>query len=148
MTIPHQNQSVQGLFVCNKPADISSAGFLNSIKRILKLTQPIGHGGTLDPFAEGLLIVGIGRQYTRALEYYLKGADKTYEATIILGAGPTPYARTGIISHMPGTKTYTKEEIKNAIKEIKARPEQMPPPVSAKKIGGIPAYRLFRPGKN
>ena len=141
------SSQINGLFICNKSEGVSSAGFLNSIKRILKLTEPIGHGGTLDPFAEGLWIVGIGRQYTRALEYYLKGADKTYEATIILGAGSTTYDRTGIISHMPGTKTYTKEEIKNAIKEIKARPEQMPPPVSAKKIGGIPAYRLVRQGK-
>lgn len=142
-----QQTHIQGLFVCNKPAQISSAGFLNSIKRVLKLTVPIGHGGTLDPFAEGILIVGIGRQYTRALEYYLKGADKTYEATIILGATSTTYDRTGIISHIPAIKTLTKEEIRAAIHEIQKQTEQVPPPISAKKIRGVPAYTRARRGE-
>lgn len=138
---------IQGLFLFNKPAGISSAGFLNSIKRITKTTEPIGHGGTLDPFAEGLLVVGIGRQYTRSLEYYLKGTDKTYAATIFIGASSTTYDNTGIISHMPGIKALTPDEIRAAIEEIRKNTEQVPPPVSAKKIGGVPAYVRSRRGE-
>lgn len=146
MTIqdPHKTE---GLFLFNKPEDISSAGYLNSIKRILKSPAPIGHGGTLDPFAEGLLIVGIGRQYTRSLQYYLKGTDKTYETTIILGASSTTYDKTGIISHFPGVHEYSDESVREALKELKTRKEQTPPPYSAKKIGGMPAYRLARQGR-
>jgi tRNA pseudouridine55 synthase len=142
-----QQSGIQGLFLCRKPAGVSSAGFLNSIKRIFKLFEPIGHGGTLDPFAEGLLVVGIGRQYTRALEHYLKGTEKTYEATVILGASSSTYDREGIISHMPGVQAWAPEDIKTAMQELYAREEQVPPPVSAKKIRGVPAYTRFRRGE-
>lgn len=139
--------TVRGLFLFNKETGVSSAGFLNSIKRILKTPEKIGHGGTLDPFAEGLLIVGIGREYTRSLEHYLKGTDKTYDAAIMLGASSTTYDRTGIISHIPAIKTFTAEEIHAAVRKLQNREEQIPPPVSAKKIGGIPAYERARRGE-
>ena len=82
------------LFI-NKPADITSHDAVNCLRRLTAIKK-IGHAGTLDPFAEGLLILGLGRDATKKLNQLLK-LDKTYEATLQLGATSDTYDKTGKI---------------------------------------------------
>jgi tRNA pseudouridine55 synthase len=147
---------MQGLFLCNKPSGPSSAQFLGQIKRILKIPRSVrvGHGGTLDPFAEGLLIIGISRAYTKLLHQQLKNETKEYEAEIVLGASSDTDDKTGTIQNI-NTKTIQqlasivewKKKIKDAIEELKQKTEQIPPRFSAVKLHGTPAYALARKGE-
>ncbi|MFA6135769.1 MAG: tRNA pseudouridine(55) synthase TruB [Candidatus Paceibacterota bacterium] len=156
---------MKGLFLFNKPVGISSAGFLNKLKSYFassfvktladkKASQDqsskrlkIGHGGTLDPFAEGLLVVGVGREYTKQLHGILKNKTKTYKAEIILGASSDTYDITGKIFDAPFIKTPIEKEIILAVEKIKSKKTQIPPIFSAIKIKGVPAYKLAREGK-
>jgi len=136
-----------GLFLFNKPPGISSAGFLNKLKRYTN-QEKIGHGGTLDPFAEGLLVVGIGREYTKKLSSILKDTEKEYVATIVLGAESDTYDREGKIEQIANGKLPDKNSIEEAIKKIASKKIQVPPPYSAIKIKGKPAYQRSRAGEN
>ena len=136
-----------GLFVFNKPPGLSSAAFLNSLKKHFG-KEPIGHGGTLDPFAEGVLVVGVGRRYTRMLSAVLKEHDKEYRAVILLGADSDTYDKTGVITPRPVARWPENEEIERVVTEIAQRTTQVPPSYSAIKIEGVPAYVHARRGKD
>lgn len=154
---------MQGLFLLNKPSGPSSAQFLGQLKRVLHIPRNIrvGHGGTLDPFAQGLLVVGISRAYTKLLHNYLKEEKKEYEAEIILGAFSDTNDRTGIIQ-TPDTTIFfqqlislpaqkgaigLKNSIRSAIEELQKNTQQIPPQYSAIKIKGKPAYQRVRKGE-
>lgn len=144
-----------GLFVFNKPAGISSAGFLNRLKYFLAPrcgTTPrrlcIGHGGTLDPFATGVLIVGIGRKYTKLLHTILNIEKKEYRATIVLGARSSTDDYTGVITPQATPITPSKSDIQDAIAYIVKQKTQIPPAISAIKIRGVPAYARARKGED
>ncbi|MBP6855477.1 MAG: tRNA pseudouridine(55) synthase TruB [Candidatus Pacebacteria bacterium] len=146
---------MHGLFVFNKPTGVSSAGFLNHIKRVLStLAQSgekqlrIGHGGTLDPFATGVLIVGVGREYTRLLHDLLNTEQKEYQATIILGADSDTDDCMGIITPRVSSVPPSKEDIKKAVAQVAAQETQTPPAISAVKIHGVPAYARVRRGES
>jgi len=136
-----------GLFVFNKPPGPSSAAFLNSLKKHFG-KEPIGHGGTLDPFAEGVLMVGVGRRYTRTLSAVLKEHDKEYRAVILLGADSDTYDKTGTITTRAISQWPGDAEIENAVAKIAQRTTQVPPPYSAIKIEGVPSYTHARRGEN
>lgn len=139
---------MRGIYLFYKPPGISSAGFLDQIKRLSKIkADKVGHGGTLDPFAEGLLIVAFSREYTKTLSRVLKGSDKTYLVDVILGKESDTYDKTGKISDAFSGKLPSEEEVSRAVAVIAERKEQTPPPFSAVKIKGKPAYLLSRKGE-
>jgi tRNA pseudouridine55 synthase len=111
--------------------------------------KKIGHAGTLDPFASGLLICAIGREATREINQFVK-LDKEYIAEIFLGATSDTYDRTGIInnyeSRVLGITNYELNEVKKVIEKFIGSQKQIPPMYSAKKVGGRKLYELARKG--
>src|SRR5262245_10155461 len=128
---------MDGLLVIDKAPGMTSHDVVAGTRRILKQRR-IGHTGTLDPFATGVLLLLVGRA-TR-LAQFLSGADKEYDAIIRLGYSTDTGDRTG--TPIPGptgeiqrTK-WTEEEIEAALASLRGYIDQIPPMYSAKKIGG------------
>src|SRR3989338_1466347 len=128
----------------NKPPNITSHDVIDRLRQITSI-QKIGHAGTLDPFATGLLIVAIGRESTKKLNQLLK-LDKIYQATLHLGAISNTYDKTGLIQLTTDNKQLTTKKIQETLKNFIGPQLQTPPPFSAKKINGQKAYNLARKG--
>lgn len=139
-----------GIYLFYKPPGISSANFLNKIKKefyISKLVK-VGHGGTLDPIAQGLIVVGVGRQYTKMLITVLRSLPKTYLAEIVLGESSDTYDVEGKKNKKFSIKKLPNyEEIKRALRIICKRKKQTPPVFSAIKINGKEAFKRARAGE-
>ena len=106
----------------------------------------VGHAGTLDPSASGLLVVVVGRA-TR-LAQYVSVLPKRYTATLRLGAATETDDAAGKVTATDDSwRTLEEAEVRRALAEVAARPEQVPPAVSAKKVAGERAYRLARQGR-
>ena len=103
-------------------------------------TRSIGHLGTLDPLATGVLPLLIG-DATRLARFYT-AAEKTYEATIRFGFATTSYDREGAATSAAAPVTFDQQGLEVALQNFRGPILQMPPPVSAKKIKGVPAYRM------
>ena len=131
------------LFVANKPKNISSNNFLKDIKRKYKVKKA-GYSGTLDPFADGVLIVAFG-QYTKLFNY-LKKSPKVYRAILHLGAYSPTLDIEGI-EKIEKVERFDLSFLKNTIEELKGEIEYLPPKYSAKNINGKRAYKLAREGK-
>ena len=131
------------LLMVNKPKGITSTEVLNKIKEKFNLKK-VGHTGTLDPFAEGLLILLLGRA-TRLAEYYQK-LPKTYIATGLLGITTDTYDITGKVLKRVEGKYPSKDTLEEVLKTFVGEIDQQPPPFSAKKIRGKRAYNLARKG--
>lgn len=133
-----------GILVLDKPAGISSAGLLNRLKRLLPRKTKIGHAGTLDPFATGVLLALIGKATKRCEE--LMGSPKSYRATVKLGATTATLdpdsPESPVSARVPAL-----EEIQKALEPFSGQILQMPPAFSALKVGGKRAYDLARAGK-
>lgn len=106
----------------------------------------VGHGGTLDPFASGLLVVGVAREYTRQLHEVLVGMDKTYLVEIMVGGVSDTDDRTGQIERRSCSSDASYESVHEAIEELKKREFQIPPQYSAIKLRGKKAYEIARSG--
>jgi len=133
---------IDGVLLVDKPNGPTSHDIVAKIRRMAG--QPrIGHGGTLDPFATGLLVLVLGRA-TR-LASYLVGADKTYEATIQCGARSTTGDPEGEIT-ATGQRT-SEQSVLDALPALTGEIEQIPPAASAIHIDGERAYRRFRRGE-
>ncbi len=134
---------LQGFLLINKPNGWTSHDIVNYLRKITKIKK-IGHAGTLDPFATGLLIIGIGRSATKNLNYF-QNLNKTYLTTIKLGFNSTTDDLTGKITPInPNLKpklTILKKILKT---KFTGNLEQIPPNYSAKKINGQKAYELAR----
>lgn len=132
----------------DKPAGITSHDVVDKLRRITG-ERTIGHAGTLDPFATGLLIVAVGRDATKHLQKYV-GMEKEYEAEIVLGATtPTldPESEPIDMSKKEGHRiVVTKDELKEAMKKLTGEIAQIPPMYSAIKKGGKKLYELARKG--
>jgi tRNA pseudouridine55 synthase len=136
---------MDGLIVLDKPAGITSAGAVNRVKRLLDRGTKIGHAGTLDPFATGVLLLLIGKA-TKSSEK-LMDQPKRYDATIKLGAST---ATDDLESpEVPWSKAMppSLDEIKSALATFTGMISQRPPAFSALKISGRPAYKLARRGQ-
>lgn len=137
-----------GFIPINKPSSPSSHHVINMLRKITGIKK-IGHAGTLDPFASGLLICAIGREATREIDQFVK-LDKEYIAEIFLGATSDTYDRTGIInnyeSRVLGITNYELNEVKKLIEKFIGPQQQIPPMYSAKKVGGRKLYELARKG--
>ncbi len=134
---------MEGVVLFNKPKGLTSNEVVEYFKKLTK--KKVGHGGTLDPLAEGLLILGVG-EYTKELNKFLKESKKTYIAEIVLGSKSDTYDAEGKIEKVSDnlpSKEKIEKELKNFIGEVL----QKPPLYSAVKIKGKPAYEYIREGK-
>ena len=132
------------IVLINKPQDWTSFDVVNKIRRTLKIKK-VGHAGTLDPFATGLLFVGVGKG-TKQLNQFTK-LDKTYRAIIKLGVETDTYDRTGKIVKEADASLISREQVEQMLKQMQGEMLQLPPMFSAKKVNGKPLYKLARKGK-
>lgn len=139
------NSDLSGIFAVNKPVGITSHDVVAIIRRKTKI-QRVGHGGTLDPLAEGVLVVAVGRENTKLLDQYVKG-DKEYIALLKLGYTSETDDREGPITKYNAEIKPTLDEIQNVIKTFIGEIMQTPPIYSAIKIQGKPAHRRVRKGQ-
>lgn len=137
---------LSGIINFDKPAGLSSARVVGRVKRLLPRGVKIGHAGTLDPFATGVLLLLVGRA-TRRCES-LMGETKVYETVVKLGAttptlDPESAEIATAVDHVPA-----KDQIVDALIKMTGRILQVPPAYSAMKVGGRRAYDLARRGQN
>lgn len=135
--------SVNGILPLYKPIGPTSHDMVSMLRKKLN-TQKIGHSGTLDPFAEGVLIMGIGKG-TRILEY-LKDHKKEYIMTFRLGFLTDTYDIQGKVIHDESV-SFTEEKITEVVKSMMGHQKQVPPIFSAKKYKGKKLYEYAREGK-
>lgn len=130
----------------DKPKGLTSHDVIYQIRKITG-EKRVGHGGTLDPNATGLLVVAVGRNYTKQLGIVLKGLYKTYEAEIILGEDRDTYDVEGkLVKKYKVAKAPTIEKVNQVLEMFLGAQEQTPPIFSAVKIGGVSAHRIARKG--
>lgn len=138
-----------GILLLDKPANMTSFGVVARIRRVLSQQlgkkAKVGHCGTLDPFATGLLILVTGTECKNA-GTYMK-LDKTYEAVFHLGATSTTGDPEGEIMPREGAAAPSLESIKTVLKEFTGVISQIPPAFSAIKVNGRRAYDLARQGQ-
>ena len=143
---------MQGLLLIDKPAGWTSFDVVNYVRKIVATAEgkkpknvKVGHTGTLDPFATGLLVLLVGKEYTkRAGE--LSKLDKTYEMTMKLGETSSTGDPEGEITPVSDTIP-TQKALETALKQFTGPIQQVPPAFSAIKIDGERAYKLARAGK-
>ncbi|OBI81332.1 tRNA pseudouridine(55) synthase TruB [Mycobacterium asiaticum] len=133
-----------GLVIVDKPAGMTSHDVVGRCRRIFA-TRRVGHAGTLDPMATGVLVVGIERA-TKILGL-LTATDKSYTATIRLGQSTTTEDAEGELLQSVSTEHSTGEAIAAAVANLRGDISQIPSAVSAIKVGGRRAYQLAREGQ-
>lgn len=129
------------VLIIDKAAGMTSHDVINRARRILG-ERSIGHLGTLDPAATGVLPLVVGN-FTRLAQFYL-GAEKSYEGVIRLGFSTDTYDAEGERTEEERVSLLNIDEVREAAARFLGKIEQMPPPFSAKKIKGVPAYKLAR----
>jgi tRNA pseudouridine55 synthase len=134
-----------GVVVIDKPAGWTSHQVVARIRRIAD-TRKVGHAGTLDPMATGVLVIGIGKA-TRLLGY-LALTEKTYEATIRLGIATVTDDAEGAVTSTGGAPELTDDQIDVAVARLRGAQMQVPSAVSAIKINGVRSYAKVRSGQD
>jgi len=132
---------MDAVLVIDKPGGMTSHDVVARVRRLLG-ERSVGHLGTLDPSATGVLPLLTGR-YTRLAQFY-GAADKTYEGVIRLGFATDTYDADGEPLGSPQTAQVSLEQIQRTAQVFRGEIEQQPPRFSAKKIAGVPAYKLAR----
>jgi tRNA pseudouridine55 synthase len=135
---------VDGLLILDKPAGFTSHDAVARVRRITG-EKSVGHLGTLDPMATGVLPLVMGR-FTRLAQFY-NDADKRYEGVIRFGLATDTYDAQGEPLGTEQPVRLTLEDVHAAAAKFVGKLQQIPPPFSAKKVGGVPAYKLARKGK-
>jgi tRNA pseudouridine55 synthase len=135
---------VNGLLVIDKPGGITSHDVVSRLRRITGESS-IGHLGTLDPMATGVLPLLMGK-FTRLAQYF-SASEKSYSGTIRFGFATDTYDADGDPTGEQTHPSLTLEQVRAVASRFHGDMEQMPPPFSAKKISGTPAYKLARAGK-
>ena len=139
--------AADGVLLVDKPRGLTSHDVVGVTRR-LAATRKVGHAGTLDPMATGLLVLGIGRA-TRFLTY-LVGADKTYESTIRLGMETTTEDAEGQVVAARGCRIddLIEGRLQEALASLTGRIQQVPSAISAIKVNGVRAYKRVRDGQD
>lgn len=143
---------MQGVLLADKPATWTSFDVVNYVRRMVATAEgkkprnvKVGHTGTLDPLATGLLVILVGKDYTRRATEWSK-LDKTYEVTMRLGfcstTGDEEGEKTAVSDRVPSA-----EEIEHVLQQFTGELMQTPPIYSAMKVGGVRAYKLAREGR-
>ncbi|MFV0484846.1 MAG: tRNA pseudouridine(55) synthase TruB [Candidatus Saccharimonadales bacterium] len=140
---------MERIIFVDKPSEMTSFGVVVRVRRILSEEEgqkvKVGHTGTLDPFATGLMVLLAGKATKKAPEY--SKLDKIYEATIRLGATSTTGDPEGDIHENADITEVEREKLVQVLKGFVGEIEQTPPIFSAIKINGERAYKLARKGK-
>jgi len=132
-------------FVVNKPLGWSSFRVVGAMRRLLNIKK-IGHAGTLDPMADGVLIVGVGKA-TKLIDTF-QAQEKAYRAKIRFGASTASYDAETEIVETAEFAHITRDDLRRVLSEqFTGTIEQMPPIYSALKVNGVPAYKKARAGK-
>ena len=135
----------EGILLVDKPKGITSHDVVSRLRRKHNMTR-IGHAGTLDPMATGLLIMLIGKA-TKASQYLIS-LDKTYEGTIRLGIETDSQDADGeVVAEKPVPDGLSEETVRAEMDGFLGDQYQTPPMFSAKKIDGVPLYKMARKGK-
>ena len=132
---------MNGVLIIDKPPGLTSHDVVNRVRRILG-QRSVGHLGTLDPMATGVLPVVLGN-LTRLAQFYAH-SEKTYEGAIRFGFATNTYDADGEATTPRLEVQIKRDEINALAAQFHGIIEQMPPPFSAKKIAGVPAYKLAR----
>ena len=133
-----------GILNLYKPSGPTSHDCVGRVRRALR-TRRVGHAGTLDPMASGVLIMGIGHG-TRILEY-LQGLPKIYRAELLLGVETDSQDTTGAVLAERDASGITEAQLRAALERFQGEVDQVPPMVSALKVGGKRLYELARQGE-
>jgi tRNA pseudouridine55 synthase len=133
-----------GLLLVDKQTDCTSHDVVQEARRLLR-QRKIGHCGTLDPDATGLLVLTLGKA-TR-LTRFLINAPKVYGGTIRFGASTDTYDASGEITATGSVEDLTLERVEHCMRQFEGQIEQAAPPFSAKKVGGVKYYELARRGQ-
>lgn len=152
MNIPNHSQPIEkkapgqpsGIFVVDKPAEMSSAKLVAVLKKALGVKK-MGHTGTLDPFATGVMLCCVNK--ATKLSQFLMNSTKTYEAVLVLGTETDTQDATGQTVQVSDRSDVTEAAIRGAAAQFIGDIEQIPPVFSALKHNGTPLYRLARQGK-
>ncbi|MEI8232512.1 MAG: tRNA pseudouridine(55) synthase TruB [bacterium] len=128
-----------------KPVGITSFDVIREFKHALHPDYKVGHGGTLDPFAEGVLLLLLGKATKRMDE--LSNLPKTYRATARLGGSSDTLDRTGTITTQIINPKFSNSQIEETSRKFVGEIEQAIPDYSATKINGVPRYKLARRGE-
>lgn len=140
----YQILRMNGVLIIDKPAGLTSHDVVSRIRHILG-QRSVGHLGTLDPMATGVLPLVIGN-FTRLAQFY-RASEKTYEGTIRFGFSTDTYDAEGEPTCTPTQIVLNPGKVEAAAARFRGVIQQMPPPFSAKKIKGVPAYKLARKQK-
>jgi tRNA pseudouridine55 synthase len=135
---------MNGVLIIDKPGGLTSHDVVNRVRRILH-ERSVGHLGTLDPLATGVLPLVIGN-LTRLAQFYTT-SEKSYEGVIRFGFSTDTYDAEGEPAAPAQPVTLNLDQVVTLAADFRGVIEQMPPPFSAKKIHGVPAYKLARKKK-
>jgi tRNA pseudouridine55 synthase len=141
---PRRQLPLSGILIVDKPPGMTSHDVVDAVRRMVG-QRKVGHAGTLDPMATGVLLVCLGKA-TRVAEYLMQGR-KRYRATIVLGTTTDTYDAEGQITSSDGEADFGQAEVEAALDRFVGRIEQVPPMYSAIKREGQPLYKLARQGK-
>lgn len=134
----------EGIFLIDKPKGKTSFSLVSLLRKLLNV-KTIGHAGTLDPMATGVMVLLVGKKFT-AQSQSLSGQDKAYIAEITLGVSTDSYDAEGEATKK-SSHTPSLEEVKKALESFQGTIQQTPPMFSAKKINGKKLYDLARKGQ-
>jgi tRNA pseudouridine55 synthase len=135
--------TVHGLAIIDKPAGVTSHDVVNQLRKILG-ERRIGHAGTLDPDATGVLLVGVG--YVTRLMQFLSGMDKTYTAEVVFGTETNTLDSAGVVTATHDMPNLGIEKIREAAAKLTGEILQVPPMVSALRVDGRRLHELAREG--
>jgi len=135
---------VDGVIIVDKPREWTSHDVVNKMRRLAG-TRKVGHLGTLDPGATGVLPLVIGRA-TRLAQFFTRN-DKTYQGVIHFGYSTDSYDMDGVATSAETPVTLDRQALESLLDRFRGEIQQVPPPVSAKKVAGRPAYELARKGQ-
>ncbi len=137
-------KELEGVLLIDKPIGLTSHDVVDRVRRKLRMKR-IGHAGTLDPMATGLLIILVGK--ATKLSQYLMSLDKSYDGSIRLGETTNTYDGEGEIMTRKPVPSLTIESVQETVHSFLGDQYQIPPMFSAVKIGGQPLYKMARKGK-
>jgi tRNA pseudouridine55 synthase len=142
---PHQEQDPGRVLLINKPLRWTSFDVVNKLRNTLKIKK-IGHAGTLDPLATGLLIICVGKM-TKRIEEFM-GQEKEYTGKIILGQTTPSHDLETMVSVPVDITHLTEQQVRDAVETFIGKVSQLPPSHSAIRIGGKRAYSFARKGQD
>jgi len=137
-------ETYEGILLIDKHSGCTSHDIVDMVRRRLKM-KAVGHAGTLDPMATGLMLLLIGK--ATKLSQYLMSADKVYTGTLEFGKVTNTQDKEGEVLEESEVKDFSKEEILDLMKTFIGDQYQTPPMFSAKKINGVALYKMARKGQ-